>query len=153
MRPPKSPDESQSSFFGLHCVYILCFLMASCILLLGTYYGLRNGKFLKLISKPIPIALLIICLKYEKYLYIFLKGLQFWVFNCHFTFKRRCDNFALQLSVQIFTTVLVYSLYEIQCCHFSVQFSPHSISGRRTAVAFIHTKDVIFLTFQWLRSM
>lgn len=88
----KNQNASFSSLFNLRCIYILYFLMASCTLFLGTYYGLRSGKFLKFISKPITMTLLIIFLNYEK-------RLQFWVFNCHFTFKRRCDNLTLHLSV------------------------------------------------------
>lgn len=72
--PAKKQSESFSSLFNLHCIFILYFLMASCTLFLGTYYGLRSGKFLKLISKPITMTLLIIYLNYEKYyFYVFKK--------------------------------------------------------------------------------
>jgi len=89
--------------------------MASCTLFLGTYYGFRSGKFLKLVSKPITI-LLIIFLNYEKYyFYGFKKRGCCSEFNFRFTFKRGCDNFTLHLSVWVFTTVFEHWLYETQC--------------------------------------
>lgn len=74
IRPAKKQNDSCSSLFNLHCIYILYFLTASCTLFLGTFYGLRSGKFLKFISKPITMTLLIIFLNYEFIFFFKKKG-------------------------------------------------------------------------------
>lgn len=125
--------------------------MASCILFLGTYYGLRNGKFLELISKPTTMTLLIICLNYENIMFFFsLNGCSSGFLTVILLLREDviildCTALCRFLLPYLCTRYMKYSVF--QCCIFSVQFSPHAIPGKRNVVDFIPTNDVVFLTF------
>lgn len=125
--------------------------MASCILFLGTYYGLRNGKFLELISKPTTMTLLIICLNYENIMFFFsLNGCSSGFLTVILLLREDviildCTSLCRFLLQYLCTRYMKYSVF--QCHNFSVQFSPHAIPGKRNVVDFIPTNDVVFLTF------